>query len=273
MRGYSFGGVLLTQTVQDVIDLIIGMIPGGQLDETVDTVKAGDPTQPVTGIVTTFLATRAVVERAIALGANFVITHEPVYYNHLDEVDWLEDDPVYAAKRRLIDEHGVVIWRCHDYWHRHRPDGILAGVLEALGWEAYADPEEMACCDIPPVSLGALADLVGERLGAQAIRITGDPEMLCRRVVLMVGAPGGRPQMGALRRRDVDAVICGEINEWETCEYVRDAVHAGISKGLVVVGHANSEEAGMGWLAERLRVRLPGIPITHVPAGDPFRFR
>ena len=69
----------------------------------------------------------------------------------------------------------------------------------------------------------------------------------------------------------MDALVCGEINEWETCEYVRDAERAGIAKGLIVVGHAASEEGGMAYLAEWLRERAPGIPITHVPAGDPLR--
>jgi putative NIF3 family GTP cyclohydrolase 1 type 2 len=262
----------VTRTVQDVIDQIIEAIPGGPLEDTVDTIKAGDPSQPVTGIVTTFLATRAVVQRAAELGANLIITHEPVYYGHRDEVDWLEDDPVYQAKRRLIDEHQIVIWRFHDYWHRHRPDGIITGVLRELGWEVYADPDQPWLCDIPPVSLADLADQVKDRLSIGTVRLTGDPDMVCRRVVLAVGAPGGRLQMMALRQDDVDAAVCGEINEWETNEYVRDAVHAGIDKGLVVIGHANSEEAGMKYLVEWLEPRLPGVPIAHVPAGDPFCF-
>jgi hypothetical protein len=28
----------------------------------------------------------------------------------------------------------------------------------------------------------------------------------------------------------------------------------------------------MAWLVEWLAPLLPGVPITHVPAGDPFRF-
>jgi putative NIF3 family GTP cyclohydrolase 1 type 2 len=39
---------------------------------------------------------------------------------------------------------------------------------------------------------------------------------------------------------------------------------------LIVVGHANSEEAGMKYLVEWLQERLPDVPIAHVPAGDPF---
>ncbi len=39
---------------------------------------------------------------------------------------------------------------------------------------------------------------------------------------------------------------------------------------VIVVGHGLSEEAGMAALADWLRQRLPGLPITHVPAGDPI---
>lgn len=42
-------------------------------------------------------------------------------------------------------------------------------------------------------------------------------------------------------------------------------------KGLIILGHANSEEAGMKWCADWLRSRFPGVSITHLPAGDPFR--
>ena len=61
------------RTVQQVIDLILAETPGGTLVETVDTLKAGDPDQSVTGIATTFLATYDVIHRAAEDGANFIL--------------------------------------------------------------------------------------------------------------------------------------------------------------------------------------------------------
>ena len=55
-------------------------------------------------------------------------------------------------------------------------------------------------------------------------------------------------------------------------EYARDAVLQGRHKALIVLGHANSEEAGMKWLVEWLAPLVPDVPIIHVSAGDPFRF-
>jgi putative NIF3 family GTP cyclohydrolase 1 type 2 len=75
-----------------------------------------------------------------------------------------------------------------------------------------------------------------------------------------------------LRRPDVDALVVGELSEWETSEYVRDSAAAGWPKAVVVVGHEASEEAGMRELAEWLRGRQPGVSVTHVPAGDAFTY-
>jgi hypothetical protein len=122
-------------TIQEAIDTILAATAVEPLSSTIDTFKTGDPTQPLAGIVTTFLATGAVITRAAELGANLIITHEPTFYTHEDNTDWLQDDPVYQAKRHLIDEHGIVIWRFHDYWHRTQPDGIMTGMAQRLGWE------------------------------------------------------------------------------------------------------------------------------------------
>ena len=255
-------------TIQAVIDNILTAIPGAPFGETVDVVKTGDPAQEVTGIVTTFLATQAILQRAVELGANFVITHEPVFYNHPDETDWLADDPVYLAKRRFIDDHQLVIWRFHDYWHSHRPDGIITGLLAALGWQSYFDPADHFEITIPPLPLNDLVAHVSAALGCPHPRVIGHPAMPCSRVSLLIGAPGGKWQIQSLRGADV--LIAGEINEWETSEWVRDANTQGLAKGLIVVGHEISEEAGMAYLVEWLRPRVPGVAITHVPSGDPF---
>ena len=64
----------------------------------------------------------------------------------------------------------------------------------------------------------------------------------------------------------------GEVREWETSEYARDAVAQGRDKALIVLGHAKSEEPGMAYLVEWLQPLVPGVTITHVPVGDAFRY-
>jgi putative NIF3 family GTP cyclohydrolase 1 type 2 len=247
-------------SIRQVIDAILADIPGAPFKNTVDTVKWGDPEQPVKGIVTTMFATDAIIEKAAGLGANFIIAHEPTFYNHLDETDWLAGDGVFGFKKASLDRHGMVVWRFHDSWHAHRPDGIVIGVLVALGWDKYYDPNSPWVIELPPVSLGDIENL----------RFIGDLSQVCKRITLSPGAGGGRSQIGMIRKYDPDLFICGEVNEWETSEYVRDAKYQGQKTALAVLGHSVSEEPGMEWLIPWLQPKVPGIRITHIASGDAF---
>jgi putative NIF3 family GTP cyclohydrolase 1 type 2 len=257
-------------TIQEVIERIRADLPEAMPDDTVDTIKTGDPAREVMGIVTAFMSTWAVLEKAAALGANFVITHEPTFYNHRDETGWLADDPLYAAKRDLIEANGLTIWRYHDGWHMHRPDGILAGAVRELGWEGFQDKEQPYLFHVPPVSLRALALELKAKTGGAPVRAAGALDMECRAVVIMPGSGGGEWHIAALGKYKADVVICGEAPEWQVPEYARDAAAAGIPKGLILLGHERSEEAGMGLLAEWLREQFPGLPVTHIPSRDPI---
>jgi putative NIF3 family GTP cyclohydrolase 1 type 2 len=259
-------------TVAAVIEGILSGIPAAPRRDTVDVVKAGDPAQRCTGVVTTFLGTLEVLRKAVALGANLVISHEPVFYNHLDDTDWLSGDRVYEAKRRFIAEHRLVVWRAHDSWHSLKPDPVTVGTLKAIGWERFAVKGDEELCDIPPMTVGSLAATLKQKLGSHGVRFVGDPGLACRRIALSLGASGRESHVRLLRRTDVDALVVGELQEWETSEYVRDSGAAGWPKAVVVVGHAASEEAGMRELAEWLRPRQPALKVTHVPAGDAFTY-
>ncbi|KAB8145133.1 NGG1-interacting factor 3 [Chloroflexia bacterium SDU3-3] len=259
-------------TIQQAIDAIVESFEVEPPEHTCDTVKIGDPRQPLRGIVTTFLASRKVIQQAADLGANLIITHEPTFYNHMDKTDWLASDPVYTAKRDLLRRTQAVVWRCHDQWHAREPDGIITGVLRELGWHTYAHPERPYRCAIPPTTLGALAAHLKERLGAPMLRVIGSDAQVCQNVGLLVGAAGGEWQIRAMHVENLDTLVAGEINEWEISEYIRDARDMGLTKALVIVGHFNSEDAGMRYLAEHVRTVLPGVPVTHIPTGDPFRF-
>jgi putative NIF3 family GTP cyclohydrolase 1 type 2 len=257
-------------TIQQVIDRILADLPMAMPADTVDTIKSGDPALEARGIVTTFMSTWDVLQKAAAAGANFVITHEPTFYNHRDETEWLAEDPLYQAKQRLINDNGLTIWRFHDGWHMHNPDGILAGAARELGWEVYQDAQQPYLFHIPAISLRALAEEIKAKTGASQVRAAGSLDMLCRDVVMMPGSGGGEWHIEALGKFKADVVICGEAPEWQTPEYARDAVAAGLQKGLLILGHERSEEAGMALLAEQLRAWFPGLPITHIPSGDPL---
>ena len=259
--------------VEQIISAVLQNVPAPESSDTVDTLKTGSPSQTVNGIVLTFMATHSVLEKAVELGANLVITHEPTFYNNVDQTDWLESDEVYRSKCRLIEENHLAVWRFHDGPHRFTIDAIVTGISEKLGWQVDPNPDQQRIFSVASQSVRSLAEECKHRLGISRVRVAGNLDAVCTRVGLSVGSAGGTRQISMLRDEPIDALICGESAEWETCEYVRDATAAGYNKSLIILGHANSEEAGMEWLATWLRPIIPAvIPIHFVQAGDPFQF-
>jgi len=239
--------------------------------DTVDTFKAGNPDTPVQGIAVTMMATMDVLERASAKGLNFVITHEPTFYAHLDTPAGLpENDPVWAEKRAFIQKHGMVVWRFHDHWHKRRPDGIEAGMVRALGWEKYQRSDNEHLFVMPETTVKNLAEQVAKTLGSPVVRYVGNPKMNVTKVALSPGSEGFESETHTLERDDVEVLLVGETVEWETVEYVDDAVTEGRRKALVVIGHIPSEQAGMEECTRWLKGFVKGVPVEFVPAKQPF---
>ena len=254
------------QVMQRVIAATGATPPAGS----VDTLKAGDPNTVVTGIATTFMDTYAVLEQAVAHGDNLVITHEPTFYNHPDDLTLIPGDPVQEQKLAYIRQHHLVVWRFHDTWHMRRPDGILTGMIAQFGWQPYQSSSDPNLFTLPPTTVGQLAASLQARTGDRHMRIVGDPAMPVTQVALMPGAAGYLPQVKTLERDDVQVLVAGESREWETVPYVEDAVAQGRHKALILLGHEVSEEAGMHYCADWLKTVLPGMPVTFIPAGEPF---
>ncbi len=257
-------------TAKQVIEQIKANVNCEWAEKTVDTFKAGDPNNQIKGIATTFTASQEVLEKAVAAGCNLIITHEPTFYHGQDDATQLGDDAVIKTKKAYIKKHELVIWRFHDHIHRHNPDGIYEGMIDKLGWREYLKPNEKKVFEVPEISLRRLAEEMKERFNSDTIRVIGGPSLETTKVGFSAGAPWSVDQMKLLQRDDVEILIAGETREWETVEYVRDAVAQGKRKAIILLGHCLSEEAGMDYCAEWLGEFITDIPIHFIPAGNPY---
>ncbi|WP_124067715.1 Nif3-like dinuclear metal center hexameric protein [Clostridium sp. E02] len=276
--------------IQQVIDCIIKET-GVILDQerTVDQVIIGDPEQEATKIVSTFMATVEVIREAIQLGANFIITHEPTWFNGRDRKDWLLKDPVYQLKKRLIEENGLVIWRFHDYMHSVPEDMIYQGFDEDMGWKSYHTRQQAGntgknplltapvCYEIPETNLNELVCQVRDSLEVKGVRVIGNSNAVCKRIGVLVG--GGslglgdeRNTMELVHKENLDTVICGDITEWTLSAYIRDAMLLGFNRSMIIIGHERSEESGMKHLVGWLQKLLPEEEILFVDAKEPFDY-
>jgi putative NIF3 family GTP cyclohydrolase 1 type 2 len=254
-------------TAQEVIARIRKNVGVPWREPTVDTIKSGSPDTVVKGIATTMMATLDVVQRAAAAGRNMVITHEPTFYSHEDKTDTLKDDPTYQFKQEFLDKHNMVVFRFHDHWHAHRPDGIATGMVQALGWEKNVDPQNPRQFLFDGLTLGELAQQMRDKLQVRTMRVIGDPAL---RVRTVAGNWGYANSVRPFARPGLDVLVIGEAREWELIEYAADAVTSGRKKGLIVLGHIPSEQAGMLNCANWLKTFVSEVPVEFIPAAEPF---
>jgi putative NIF3 family GTP cyclohydrolase 1 type 2 len=237
--------------------------------QTVDTFKTGNPETIVKGIATSFGGTLDVMRRASAAGKNFLIVHEPTFYSHQDNTKDLNSE-IYRAKQDFIDKNNLVVFRFHDHWHARKPDGVITGVIEELGWDKYRSQENPRRYVLPATTLGKLAADIGDRMKIKALRVIGDPELVVSRITFSPGYTTLPVFIRAFDADDVDVLVMGETQEWTGVELARDSVTLGRKKGVVILGHVPSEEAGMKECAKWLRTFVPEVPIEFIPSGEPF---
>lgn len=262
-----------TLTVKQVIDTILKEIPGAPFSTTVDQLRSGSLEQEVTGIVTTMFPTLEVIEKTVQAGANFIIAHETPFYNNQDETEWLQKDDAYNFKIELLRKHQIAIWRFHDYWHAHKPDGIIMGNLIKLGWDKHYDISTPRILTLPkPMSLKSIVSRAKEKLDIPSVRVVGNLNQDCSTLYMAFGYMDSKRQIAAIQELKPDVILSGETREWETVERVRDGLRMGQKTSLIVLSHSVSEEAGMEYAATWLGPKIPGIKITHIPSNNPFMF-
>jgi putative NIF3 family GTP cyclohydrolase 1 type 2 len=260
-------------TVKQVIDILLKEIPGAPFATTVDQLRSGSMDQQVTGIVTTMFPTIKVIEQTAKAGANFIIAHETPFYNNQDETGWLQQDDAYRYKVELLNKYKVAIWRFHDYWHAHQPDGIIMGNLIKLGWDKFYDAGNPRLLTLPkPMSLQFIAALAKERLGISTVRVVGNLNQDCKTIYLAFGYMDSKKQIAAIQEYKPDLILSGETREWETVERVRDGLQMGQKTSLLVLSHAVSEEAGMEYAAKWLQAKVPSTKVMHIASTNPFTF-
>jgi hypothetical protein len=180
-------------------------------------------------------------------------------------------DRIFTAKNDFIAKNGLVVFRFSEHWRARTRDPLATGFAATLGWKDRQSSSDPRVVDLgsSAVELGALAHTVSKTLGSRGgVRIIGKPQTRVQRIGLL---PGSTPIQAALSLLPmVDAIIGGEVREWESAEYVRDVVFSGQPKGMILVGRIVSEEPGMAACAEWLKTFVSEVPVRHIGAGDPY---
>ncbi len=260
------GGPAVGQLTAGEVHRYLRSLDGGWVKSgtTVDTFKAGSPDAVVSGIAVGWMSSTRALERALALGCSLFVTHEPTFYSHRDDDPSVFRLPAAADKRKLIEEGGLTIIRCHDVWDQFPGIGIPSGwgrFLE-LG-EPLEGSGYFFVYDGGGRTAGDLARKIAARtetLGQPGVLFFGPADKPVHRLALGTGAI--TPLFHFIDDLKADMAICtddGFVN-WRDGAY---AVDAGFP--VAVVNHPVSEEFAMKLLADHLRGRFPQVPVHHIP--------
>ena len=231
-------------------------------EKTVDRVIYGDPDAEIKGIAVAWMPYRKTIQDAKSLGANLLVVHEPTFYDHRDLDGNMADIPETEAKKKIIDESGITIIRCHDVWDAFPEIGIpyAWGNFLELGepvksirfYNLYEIPEQ------PAVAFAQKVAAKTATLGQPSVGFYGNPDRTVKTVGLGTGCisnPFKIYELGADLAISVDDVV----RAWVAGEWCQDT-----GNPLLVVNHCVSEDPGMATLAGYLKETLPDIPVTHI---------
>lgn len=247
-----------------IIDLINDLKTWNEIpvDETktCDTVKAGSVDKEVHKVAIAMFGTIDVIRQVKDWGAELLIVHEPLYYDHMDN---LFGFTVAAEKQRIIAESGLTIFRYHDYGHAMNPDMICAGEIKYAGLEG--ELKERVRKGITsfvlkePLTAKELAEKLAENLNLDQIRISGCIDKKGDRIACCFGSPGELHDLYETH----DYILAGEICEWRDAEMARDAAALGCNKAIFALGHETSERAGMMYMRDLCVTAYPDLEFKY----------
>ena len=246
--------MLISDVIQKVKNYHKGTVDGKPIDEKItrDKILYGDPNKECTGIVTTCWATVDIIRKANEKGANLIICHEALFWNHGDHQEWLQENEneTYLLKKQLLDETGIVVWRDHDYIHSGIPmedgsytDGIFYGVADKLGWVDYIAVLGNKDCKVTKVRI--------------PFHIFGDANEF-------------------INEADHDGINCFltmELIDFTLSEYIRDSSMFNLDRSIIGMGHFNLEEPGMEYMLKYLPKAIgEDLPMYYFQSGDNYEY-
>lgn len=193
--------------------------------------------------------TEAVVEEAVSINANLIISHHPVIFHAIKSLG--ERDIPY-----LLAKNGIAALCCHTNLDLSPVCGVnvaLAGKLglrnihaeDVFGEECVLFAGELEN-ELAPAEFAALAK---ERLNAGAVGLIPGNRPV-KKVFLCSGAGGEYVHFAACR--GADAYLTGEMAHHEALEAARTGLTC------VAAGHYETEKPFGEFLASYLKKRIPG---------------
>lgn len=210
----------------------------------------GSPEAEVHGVLVGFDCTPALLQEAIACGADMVVTHHPLIFGGLKRID--PDDPVGAAVMLAI-RHGIVVYAAHTNADK-APGGVNALMAERLGLVEPVPLDEtcLGFIGLLPAPMGgaAFCALVKERFALRVLRCSAPVEEVWR---VATSCGSGSSFAEKAFQAGADAFVTADVSYH----------HFFVPEGRMIldIGHWESEVDIVSKFVSVLRKKLPTFAV------------
>ncbi len=250
-------------TVADILKYIETIAPP-YMKESWDNVGllCGRKDRPVKKILVALDPFRSVIDEAIELGADLIVTHHPLIFG--EDLKAVNEDTETGRCLLTLIENGIAAINAHTNLDL-APGGINDVLAQTLGLTnvELIDPEGvdaegrpyglLRTGEVPGQPLSDFLHTVKEKLGCEALRYC-DGGKPVRKVCVGGGSCAGAVQVAAQHGCDAFVTADAKYNQFRT------AYELGLS--LIDAGHFHTENPTMPILAEKLRQAFPQVEIV-----------
>ena len=230
-------------TAQQVLDFINERAPFEiQLGFDNSGLLVGHPDNEVTGVHFALDVTNAVIDEAIAKGANLIVTHHPMMFSPIKRM--VETDHEAHLLCRLIRE-GISLISAHTNLDQ-APGGCNDVLAQTIGLIDIQGEGFVRVGSLPlPMTASKLAAHIGASLG-DVVRVMGNPSAVITKVGMCSGS--GADEWPAAAAMGAQAFLTGEVKHHIALEA------ADASMVMLEAGHHATEEPGIFALAKTLQM-------------------
>lgn len=245
-------------TVKDIYDIIDEAAPFSAQESWDNSgLLVGSMSDPADRVLLSLDATAQAVEEAKSLGCGLIVTHHPVIFAPLRNLN-----PDYPAEMMLMNKIACISAHTNLDCAECSVSDMMADVLGFRNTnepiEPKTDPKSgRLCgygtiCECDGIAPEELAKICREKFGCIAIKYTPGKRAV-KRVGLISGA--GSEWLGCAIEKGLDALVTAEVKHHLFIE----ADLAGIT--LVDAGHYETEVVALPYLKELLEKRLPEVEV------------
>lgn len=212
-------------------------------------------------------ATDEVIEQAVAVNADMLITHHPLLFSPLKKIT---DEHFIGGRVVKLLQHDISYYAMHTNYDVCGMADISAAILGLDGAETLevTDKESMEGIGkvgdfSGPMSLQSCGEFIKEKFQLDSVKVFGDLSSTVQRVAICPGSGKGMTELAL--EKNADVLVTGDIGHHEGI----DAVAQGLA--IIDAGHYGLEHIFIEDMANYLRKNIEGIVVETHEITHPFQ--